>query len=192
MAVPAAKVNALVAAIVAAPLIVLAPEEVRNVPVEPERSKLPLADVAPLMIGAVRVLLVRACEVVRYAGVTLVPARSGIVIVAAPTVWAAVVIVTVCAVASAAVSFNPPLVFPRTVTKPVLVLPVAVVTLGVVASATDTAPLKVLAPLEVLNVPVEAEKSFEPEPEAVRPPAMIGVVRVSLVITNVEGSTSAI
>ena len=44
---------------VVAPLRVLAPVLVKKVPVEPDRSKLPEAEVAPLMIGAVKVLLER-------------------------------------------------------------------------------------------------------------------------------------
>jgi len=42
---------------VTAPLNWLAPEEVKKVPVEPLKSMLPEAEVKPLMMGAVRVLV---------------------------------------------------------------------------------------------------------------------------------------
>ena len=40
------------------------------------------------------------------------------------------------------------------------------------------------APVEVKKVPVDAEKLFEPEPEAVKPLVMIGVVSVHEVVED--------
>ena len=64
--------------------------------------------------GAVRVLLVRVCVFARKTNVSDVPAMSGIVCVEAPVVCAASETVTVCAAASAAISFNAPEVLPLT------------------------------------------------------------------------------
>jgi len=111
-----------------------------------------------------------------------VPAWSGIVRVAAPTVWAASESVTVCAVASAVMSLNAPEVLPLIWTKPVLVLPDAVVSDGVVASLMVVAPDSVFAPVLVIKVPVEAAQVFAPEPEAVLPPAKTGVFIVHEVV----------
>ena len=90
--------------------------------------------------------------------------------------------VTVWAAASAAMSFKAPEVLPLIWIKPVLVLPEAVVSDGVVASLMVTAPERVFAPVEVMKVPVLPAKVLEPEPEAVKPPVITGVVSAQEVV----------
>ena len=55
------------------PPSVVAPVVVLNVPLEPDRSKLPLALVAPLITGAVSVLLVNVCDPVKVVVGSLPP-----------------------------------------------------------------------------------------------------------------------
>ena len=80
------KEGVVASAIVVAPLRVFAPVEVRNVPLEPDKSKLPEAEVAPLIIGAVKVLFVRVEARALRVNVSLAPFKFGIVKVAGPVV----------------------------------------------------------------------------------------------------------
>src|ERR1019366_6835472 len=164
---------------------VTAPVQLLNVPLLPERSNdVEPEEVAPLMTGEVRVLFVSVCAFPMKSKVSETFAMSGIVSVAAPVVWAARLIVTVCAAASTGRSFKPPEVLPLMRTKPVLVLPVARVSEGVVASLIVTAPDRVLAPVDVMKVAVLPTNVMEPAPEAVRPPAITGVVSVHEVVVE--------
>lgn len=124
------------------------------------------------------VLLVSVPALVRNTNVSLTFAMSGRVSVEAPTVWAARETVTVWAEASAGRNLRPPEVLPLISTNPVFVLPDAKVRLGVVASLIVVAPERVLAPVEVMNVPVLPAKVLAEDPEAVRPAEMTGLVRV--------------
>ncbi len=116
-------------ATVTAPLIVFAPVVVLKVPLFPEKSMLVEPDdVTPFSTGEVRVLLVKVCASAINAKVSLTFAKLGMESVVAPTVCASVLMVTVCAVASAVVITVLPLVVPLIVTDPLVPPPLPVVT----------------------------------------------------------------
>ena len=68
--------------------------------------------------------------------------------------------------------------FVAAVPLPIVTAPVVELEADVVAVKLLLEPPKVDAPVEVLKAPVLPEKSFAPDPDAVRPPEMTGVVRV--------------